>query len=422
MRTTDSRKQTAGGRRQEADGRNQTAGSRRQENPASAAPASRRLPPAVCVQAFVASRLWCAIFVYLGHASHRFLEPVAGGWAGVANWWLNPWTYFDSLHYIRIAQHGYTPQTATFFPFYPLLLSLAGSNEIALALWGIVLSNACFLVALWLLYRLTLLDYDETTARRAVWLLAFFPTSVFFSAVYTESWFLCWLLAAFLCARHQKWVWAGACGLVAALTRNSGFLVCAALLLDWNRARVNAASGAPPTATNSNSTRWAPMFLLLPLLGFAGVQAVFAARFNGLNGIASQKGYFRQLDWPWLPIWRDLSGILTGRALDLVTLLNVGLTLLAFVLVWRHAKQQRASYALLIIGVLAMHLTLGRIIPPYTIGAARYLMTTFPFVQLLALESRVLNQSRLRLMCGAFIGILICAVMGYLFGEKSFLG
>src|SRR5262245_17225291 len=79
---------------------------------------------------FLLSRVWVALFVYLGHARRPFLAPVLGGWEGVANWWLNPWTTYDSQWFLRIATTGYEPLTASFFPLYSLLLKPTGPDPV----------------------------------------------------------------------------------------------------------------------------------------------------------------------------------------------------------------------------------------------------------------------------------------------------
>jgi hypothetical protein len=48
---------------------------------------------------------------------------------------------------------------------------------------GYVLSNVAFAVALVLLYRLVIIDFDRLVARRTLWALALFPTALFFTAV-----------------------------------------------------------------------------------------------------------------------------------------------------------------------------------------------------------------------------------------------
>src|SRR4051794_20471605 len=176
----------------------------------------------VALWPFLLSRVWVALFAYFGHARRPYLAPVPGGWEGVANWWLNPWTTYDSQWFIRIATAGYESLTASFFPLYSLLLNPAGPDPVRMAAWGFLISNLAFAAGLVVLYRLTALDYDERTGRAALWLLAFFPTAAIFSAVYSESIFLLFLVAAFYALRRDAWGWTGVWAFLAALTRNSG--------------------------------------------------------------------------------------------------------------------------------------------------------------------------------------------------------
>jgi hypothetical protein len=359
------------------------------------------------------SRLWVAGFVYAGHGAHPFLEVIPGGFAGVSNEWLNPWTTFDSGHFLDIAQNGYKPHTVAFYPFFPLVLRAFGPSSNAMALAGIALSNAAFLLALCLLHELTRRDLSPKAARWAVWLLAFWPTSAFFSALYTESAFACWILALFLCIRRGQWRWAALWALGAALTKNSGWLLALAMWAEWFALRRSA------TASVDKAAPWLP---LLPLSAFVGVQSYFTRLFGAGAGLESQAFYGRAWTWPWNPIAWDIADILRGRALELTTMLNVAFTLAALWVLWRARREQPLSYSLLLGGILTMHLALGHNKPPYTIDTVRYLSTTFPFVQRIALWAQRTFSSRLSLAMAALIYALICAVMSYLFGQKSFVG
>ncbi len=363
--------------------------------------------------ALIFSRLWIAFFVYLGHFSHPFLEKIAGGYAGVPHRYLNAWTTFDSQHFLSIAARGYTAQTTPFFPLYPLLLRPFGPNPVAMALAGVLISNLCFALALGLLWKLTREIYGEKIASRAVWLLAFFPAGAFGMAVYSESLFLLLALGAFWCARHQKWVWAAIWGLGAALARNSGPILGLALLAEWLRTRKR---GQKPSLG-------ALAAILAPALAFFGMQLFFRARFGaGVSTISAQSSYFRALNLPTAPIWRDVSAIASGRGLEIVTLLNLGATLLAFWLLWRYRKRMPRADALFLGGVLLVHLTLARTIPPFTNGSLRYVFSTWPFTQLLALQIEKLCANRVRIVAFGAIYGLLGAVHSYLFGLKSFLG
>jgi hypothetical protein len=101
---------------------------------------------------FVVSRFCLALLVYAAHAYNQTLPPEKAIWPGVQNFWLNPWTYFDSRFFLGIAAQGYTPETTAFFPLYPLLLRLFAPNETAMALCGVVASNLALGVALPLFY------------------------------------------------------------------------------------------------------------------------------------------------------------------------------------------------------------------------------------------------------------------------------
>lgn len=378
------------------------------------------------------SRLWVGFFVYLGHGQRTFLEEVPGGWQGVSNWWLNPWTTYDSLHFTRIAQHGYEPLTTAFFPLYPMLLRLAGRDEVAIAIWGIVLSNLALIAAAWLFFRLTETDYDGRVAEIGVWLLAFYPTAAYWSAVYTESIFLVWILGCFLCVRHNRWAAAGMLGLAAALTKNSGVLVCAALCFEWWRARQSPNTHAAHRLDqNSPHKDDAPKvvpgatalgFAFLPLMGFWAVQGYFAKTFGLLAGIESQRAYYREWMWPWLPIWRDIVDLSSGRAGDLVTVLNLLVTIVVPVLIVKHWKRQPPSYSLLMLGILLMHLGYGHTKPPYTIDAVRYFSTTFPWVQLLAWYAATRLNTRFKVLYALIVLLLLCAAYSFLFGVKAFTG
>jgi hypothetical protein len=160
-----------------------------------------------------------------------------------ANEGLNLPLRFDAGWYMSVAQHGYmwTPrdvgrqQNIAFFPTYPLAMQLVGrlfgGSKLAFLYAGFALSNIAFLWALVLLYELARseLGYRDS-ASDAVWLIASYPFSVFYGAVYAESLFLLGVVGAILAFRRRRWGHAAAWGLLVGLTRPNGFLLTLALL------------------------------------------------------------------------------------------------------------------------------------------------------------------------------------------------
>ncbi|MGI8436167.1 MAG: mannosyltransferase family protein, partial [Chthoniobacterales bacterium] len=127
------------------------------------------------------------------------VEPIPGA-VSLRNPLVNMWSRWDAGWYHNVAEHGYNfspdkPSNVAFFPVYPMLLrathAVVHSRK---AIWwlvcGIIVSNAALLGCLIYLFLLARLEFDEETARRAVLYLLIFPTTLFLSAVYSESVFL----------------------------------------------------------------------------------------------------------------------------------------------------------------------------------------------------------------------------------------
>ena len=147
---------------------------------------------------------------------------------------LAPFFHWDADAYGYIAHHGYALGAGgvdaelarvAWFPFYPLLIKLAGGSDWAM----IFIPNVCFFAALALLYVVALKRMDSDRARLTVWLMALGPAAMFFSYPYTESVFLLLTVGAFLLMESGHWVLAGVVGMGAAATRFPGVLLGLAL-------------------------------------------------------------------------------------------------------------------------------------------------------------------------------------------------
>lgn len=156
------------------------------------------------------------------------------------------WARWDSVFFVRIAEHGYDGASAAFYPLYPGLVAVLGRVFFGhYVLAGVVISLAAALGAFLLLHRLALQRLGEEGAWRTVVYLAIFPMSLFLQAVYSESLYLLLVLAAFLAAERGSFKGAGLLSGLAILTRVTGVALLPALaILAWReRERLRAFAG-----------------------------------------------------------------------------------------------------------------------------------------------------------------------------------
>jgi hypothetical protein len=156
------------------------------------------------------------------------------------------WARWDSVFFMRIAEHGYDQASAAFYPLYPALVALLGRVFFGhYVLAGIAISLAAALGAFALLYRLANERLGKNGAYRSVLYLAIFPMALFLQAVYSESLFLFLVLAAFVLAERGQFASAGVVTGLAILTRAAGIaLVPALVVLAWrHRDRLRALAG-----------------------------------------------------------------------------------------------------------------------------------------------------------------------------------
>lgn len=203
---------------------------------------------------FAGTRLWSYAFMVLG--SHWQLpQERYAFWAGqaadglwyqhVPNRWLDVFGRWDSMYYVDIATRGYPPPppeggiafSAAFFPLVPSLMR--GLSELIPPLTpfaaGILLSNLLFFAALVYLERLVRLDASERAARAVVVALLVFPTSHFFSVVYSEATALALTVLALYAVRTARPGLASvACGL-GLWARPTGWVTCVAVALELLR-------------------------------------------------------------------------------------------------------------------------------------------------------------------------------------------
>jgi hypothetical protein len=175
---------------------------------------------------------------------------------------------WDAAWYMSVVVDGYrfrTPditaqQNIVFFPALPVATRaigrLFGGSSPAYLWGGTFIVLAAFFWSLVYVYRLAreLID-DEDAARWAVWVTATYPFALFFSALYTESFFLLGSAGAFYHFRRREFLKAAVWGLLVGLTRPNGCFLSIPLALmalaPWTPRSLKGGAPAPESSTSA---------------------------------------------------------------------------------------------------------------------------------------------------------------------------
>ena len=322
-------------------------------------------PAGTILGAWAASR---ALVVLAAIAADRFIPRNPRLIPGSGGPILGSLTTWDGWWYLGIARSGYHAAPISgqyhdyaFLPLYPALVRVLSLATPAFdGLIAVLLSNVLFLVALWLLYRLTVLVLDEERALWACVLLALFPFSWVFSMAYGESLFLALSLASLLAAERGRAGWASVLAALAGLVRLPGLLLIVPLaLILWR------------SAPDRRRLAW---LVVVPLgaLAFMGWVAGFA---GGADAYGTA-----QDAWGRSGIGTAAAGGSLGSQLDLLRL-SFLVTLLAYVFLFVYLRPDRIPLAYASIPVL----TLLSVVASGNISSiGRLGMVAFPFLWVLA--------------------------------------
>lgn len=171
-------------------------------------------------------------------------------WQGIVfpgNNWIDGWVRWDSFWYESIvnphprflpANHS----NANFFPFYawvswivavPIRVGL--NAEQAFYIGGLIVSSVSFFLGLIAVDRITTQLAGPDVALRTVWLIAVFPFSFFFTAVYADALYFCLCAWSLTLAYAKRWPLACVLAAMAAMTRIPGIALFPALALEFLR-------------------------------------------------------------------------------------------------------------------------------------------------------------------------------------------
>ena len=179
------------------------------------------------------------IFIFfVGYAGINFLpEGPAYNHDISKSSFLNSWSQYDAAAYIDIAEKGYNQEymngagNYNWFPFYSVVIKAFGFIGYPLA--AFLISNICLLFAVYFLYLLLKKEFDRSLAFKTIFYMLIFPTTYFFSAMYTESLFLLLMVLCFYFANKRSWLAVGIVGFCASLTRPQGVFIYIPMLYQY---------------------------------------------------------------------------------------------------------------------------------------------------------------------------------------------
>ena len=360
------------------------------------------------IRSFTLSRALIFLFAAL---AYYFLSSVHEGISipldEPAPWYLSIWYQWDSNWYMSIARHGYPwvideQSNVAFFPLYPFAIKglgplLAGRMLLA----GLVLSSAFLFGGMAYLYKLVKLDYRDEIAGRAVWLLGIFPTSVFFTSMYTESLFLMTSVASFYYARRGRWALAGFWGLLASMTRIAGLLLLIPLL--WEFMSQNSFSVR-------KSLRPRLFWLLLVPAGVLVYMGILQQSTGDPLAFADMQvtGWGHKFSYFVGSITGDI-GILMDKS-EYWVLYELAATAFLAVMTIVSLKKLRGSYTLYMLISLLFFLAEGT-----TKSISRYLIVVFPIFILMPLLAK--RKAAWVSVCGVSLALLAVSTAAFVTGR-----
>ena len=223
------------------------------------------------------SRLIVALAIVF---SSKFVQRVPGEiFTDVTPRWYRYLLRWDAGWYLKIAREGYTyngdnlvQQPVVFYPLYPLIskgvATVLGVSEAAALL---VVSNVSLVLATLLLFKLIRDEYGDEIALYATAALYFFPTSLFFSAGYTESLALLLVVSFFSLLNKERYILASIAAGLTLATRSTGIILCLPLLFElWRKRGRDLKRAMPLTAAClvlATSGLWLYMIYLWAVFG-----------------------------------------------------------------------------------------------------------------------------------------------------------
>lgn len=170
-----------------------------------------------------------AMLVALTAVRFHFLAALPVFPSSLTNW--------DGGWYIAIARSWYaegSPNSAAFFPLYPLLIRLLSLDQPSAMQWvSIIISNAFSFVALYFLYRLVPLVIDERYRLRVCLAFMVFPVLIVSTLVaYSEALFIALTIGSYYYWKRSKFALAALLAICSIFARQVGVFILVIFVVD----------------------------------------------------------------------------------------------------------------------------------------------------------------------------------------------
>lgn len=206
------------------------------------------MTPSARNAAFISTRLALVITGYI--ALTLFPAHPVESWMGLSfpdHNWIDGFVRWDSFWYESIVDPNprFVPSylsNANFFPMYAWVSWIVAAPfraifdlEHAFFMGALVVSSASFVLGLIAVERFAATVAGDTVARRTVWLIALFPFSFFFTAVYADAFYFCLCAWSLTLAVERRWHFACLLAAMAMTTRIPGVALLPALGVEYLR-------------------------------------------------------------------------------------------------------------------------------------------------------------------------------------------
>jgi hypothetical protein len=338
------------------------------------------------------------LLLLFGVASYQAIEDekVSFGWP-----WLEIWNQWDAIHFLRLAEFGYSAADkfkAWFYPLYPWSVRFLSYVCGDFLLASFLVSGIALLFAVVILRRLAAFESSDKIARQTVYFFLIFPTAFYLHIGYTESLFLAFALGSVYAARKERWWLAGILGALSWMTRANGIILLLTLVVEaghqWFVGR---------------RWRWQWLWIALVPFGFA-VYLFLNWRISG-DPFAflklRQELFHMSFSWPWNGIadaFRNLER--TPNEAEIVGTQELIFTGLGFACVILSWMQLRPIYATWVTGNWLLLVCVS-----FIESMPRYTLTMFPIFFLFAF----LSENRFWKMVVTMWSLLFFALFSGLF-------